>query len=110
MHELDLHCALLCETWFKTNAYVQNELAEIDCAEDISIICKNRSGKRGGGVAIAFNKNKMVLNKFPLNNATKFEILCAAGCSTDDTRKFAIFVAYFPPSLKASQAKQLWTV
>ena len=106
MNELDLHMSVVTETWFKNTKQVGQELEEIEDAEDIAVICRNRSGRRGGGVSVAYNKRKMALKNYPLRN-NKYELLCAAGKSVDDTRKYAIFAVYIPPSQKASKTKEM---
>ena len=65
----------------------------MEMGEDIKFITKNRGAGRGGGVAVAFNKNKMDLKefKFPGN---KFELVCAVGNSTESNRKLAFISIY----------------
>ena len=105
MSEMNVHAAALTETWFKNSKQAAHELEEIEDAEDIGLICRNRAGRRGGGVAVAFNKRKMDLKNFPLRN-NKYEMVCAAGKSVDDTRKFAFFSLYIPPNQKAAKTRE----
>ena len=101
--ELDLHFAVITETWLKTNRETAAELREIEDGESISIISKNRKG-RGGGVAVAFNQNKISLKKYIIPG-NKYEMVCGAGKTIDDVRKIAVFAVYIPPSQKAETTK-----
>ena len=76
-NELDLHCALLCETWFKTSKASVAELKEVENGEQVALICKNRPRKRGGGVAIAYNQAKMTMKRFSIPN-NKYEMMCGS--------------------------------
>ena len=106
MYELDLQFSMITETWFTNNKNVQNEIDEVESGQNIGLVCKNRKGKRGGGVAIAFNKIKMNLKKYTIPNNT-FEMVCAVGNTVEDTRKFAVFVLYIPPSQKSEVTTQM---
>ena len=106
IRELDLHFTILCETWFKTNKQTENELQELDNAEEIGSICKNRRGGRGGGVAIAYNKNKIVLKKHTIAK-NSYEMVCAVGNTLKDIRKVAVFSLYIPPNQKMTKTKEM---
>ena len=54
-NELDISLALISETWLKKNKDVEKEFENIEAAENISSIRRDR-GSRGGGVCIAYNK------------------------------------------------------
>ena len=104
MYELELHFSLVTETWFSNAKKVKDELLEVENGQNIGFICKNRKGKRGGGVAIAYNKSKMCLKKYTIPG-NEFEMVCAVGNSSSDTRKFAIFSIYIPPNQPAEKNK-----
>ena len=73
--------AILNETWFKKgDTHLKNLLEEIQLEHGISFIRKDRSS-HGGGVAIAFDSNKIELKKIQLKTlrGKKFEIVAAAG-------------------------------
>ena len=73
--------ALLNETWLgKKDVHLGALLEDIDQANGISFIRRDR-GSRGGGVAIAFDREKIDLKKVRLNSlkGKKFEIVAAMG-------------------------------
>ena len=105
-YELDLHFSMITETWFTTNKKIAEELSEVENGQNVGFICKNRKGKRGGGVAISYNKSKMQLKKYTIPG-NEFEMVCAVGNSTEDTRKFAIFSIYIPPDQKKNKTEKL---
>ena len=71
----------------------------MELAEEVGVIERNRRGKRGGGVAVSYNKLTASLKeyKFPGN---KFEMLCAVGNSIHSNRKVALVAVYIPPNQK----------
>ena len=81
--EKDLHFALINETWFQYNKQMKRELQDIECAEKIDFICKNR-GRRGGGVAIAFDSALAIAGN-------KFELVGAVGRTKTNMRKCVVF-------------------
>ena len=57
----DLTLALLNETWlYKSDKQVQKQLKNIKDEFGLDIIRKDRNS-RGGGVAVAFNSNELLL-------------------------------------------------
>ena len=53
--ETNLSVSIITETWLTNNEAVAQRTEDLQYGEDISLIRKDRAGKRGGGVAIAFN-------------------------------------------------------
>ena len=105
--ELDLHFGMITETWFRNNKWTQDELLRLSEALGIKMISKNRKG-RGGGVAIAYNSNKITLKKYEVVNGNGFEIVAACGKAQNFSRKLLVIVLYIPPSTLVSATKALW--
>ena len=62
--EYNLTFALLTETWFKNGFKLVSELTDLECSENIGVIAKNRTARKGGGVAIAYNTTMVSLKEF----------------------------------------------
>ena len=104
--EKSLHFAMVTETWLRNNRETQNKLLDIKHAEKIEVICKNR-GRRGGGVAIAFDST--VSSFKPLRiRGNKFELIAAVGRTATDSRSCVIFVVYIPPKQTVSMTSELF--
>ena len=103
--ELDLNFMKVTESWIKNSKDTVRALQDIESAENISLICKNRK-TRGGGVCLAFDSNSAKLQKFPLATSN-FEVVCGVGKIGGFSRKIAILVAYLPPKYKASEVEGL---
>ena len=105
--EKELHVALITETWFQDDRYTQGELADISAAEKIDFICKNRSSKRGGGVAIAYDRTKANLKKLQIRG-NKYEMVGAVGNISVCTRKCVFFSVYVLPKQTAEETRGLF--
>ena len=103
IYELKCDFAMVTETWFRGGRQLNEELADIESASGIKLICKNRPvrgrGVVGGGVAIAINTARSNLKKKVVK--TVHEIVCVVGKIASIERQFAIFAVYIPPSIKA---------
>ena len=103
--EYETSVALLSETWFRTGRRYNNEMMDMELGQDIKFIAKNRAG-RGGGVAIAFNKNVIDLKEYKLPGNI-FEMVCGVGNSTAGNRKMAFISLYIPPRQRAGTTAKL---
>ena len=61
---------------------------------------KDRTDRRGGGVAICYKSDSIEMNKVKIKRS-KFEILAAIGRRTGQRRKILVVAAYLPPSYNA---------
>ena len=104
-NEYELSAAILTETWFKNGRNLNNELLDLECAEDISIIARNRSS-RGGGVAIAYNNISLNMKEYKIPGNT-FEMVCAIGNTSKSQRKIAIVSIYVPPRQRVATTAKL---
>ena len=94
-NEYELTSAILTETWFATGQKLERELVDLEEAENISVIKKNRN-TRGGGVADAFDNKVLSLKEFKLPK-NMFELVCAVGNFSSSNRKIAIIALYILP-------------
>ena len=93
--DLDLHFACLSETWLHDNRRLRDNSADIEAAHGISFMCKSRK-TRGGGVAIAYKKEKLSLKRFV--HQTQHKIVCGVGSTVCNKQKVAIISYYLPPN------------
>ena len=103
--ELDLHFAVITESWLKDNKKLRDAVTDLSEGNDINMITYNRKTKRGnrtagGGIAIAFNKNMISLKELKIRRG-KLEILCAVGKLPNISRKIMILGIYIRPGLNA---------
>ena len=101
----DIDAVLLTETWLKDGGNYQRVYDDITKSKGLGIIAYNRPGRRrGGGVAIVFNKSKLVLeeHKFRRNG---IEVVAAKGRIVGQRRSLVVICAYYPPNLLASRVK-----
>ena len=103
--ENDISLAILTETWFRSGRELDNELLDLQSAENISLITKNRCS-RGSGVAVAYRSNQINMKEFKLHN-NNFEIVCAVGSSGTTKRKIAVLSIYIPPRQKVATTAKL---
>ena len=65
--ETEISVCLISETWLRDSKETKARLDDLEGGEDIALITKNRLGKRGGGVAIAYNKSRINLKELELS-------------------------------------------
>lgn len=75
--ELDLDFFMITETWITNSKRTQQNLTDLEHAENLKVICKNRPS-RGGGVAIVFDARRANFKRFPLPRSS-WEVVCATG-------------------------------
>ena len=104
--ELELHVAVVTESWLKPGQKLLREIAEYENGPGISVIHKSRETRRGrnagGGVAILFNKDKIRLAERKIRRGNN-EIVCVIGKITGMSRHLAIIGAYIPPPDKSEE-------
>ena len=79
--ELDLHFAVITESWLKDDQRLRDALVDLNEGENINMLTMNRKTRNGrcvagGGIAIAYNKSKVVMSEMKIRRG-KSEILCA---------------------------------
>ena len=72
---------------------------------------KTRNGRRiaGGGIAIAYNKSKVVMSELKIRRG-KTEILCTSCKIPNLSRRLVILGIYMSPKLRATQRKEATTI
>ena len=60
----------------------------------------SRKTNPGGGVSIVFNKNRVSFSEYNIRRK-KYELVCAKGRITNNTRPLFVLGIYIPPKMKA---------
>ena len=106
--ELELDFALINETWLATGKYSSNNIIDLEVGNNIGMVCKNRKGKSGGGVAIFYKLSRIEFKKEPLRECP-FEVV-AASAKIEKTGRVLIAVAlYLPPGMQAPQVRRCFS-
>ena len=96
----------MTETWLRSDAHVNQLIEDFENRDGYAFIRRDRGeGKRGGGVAVCFDKSRIAMSRIRLPHS-KYEIVGAIGRRTGQRRKVAALVVYLPPSMKAEQVKR----
>ena len=89
----------------KNDGNFNNIKDEINNNKGLGIIACNRTGRRrGGGVAIVFDKNKLTLEEHRFKK-DGIEIVVGKGNITGQKRSIFIFCIYLPPNLLISRVR-----
>ena len=108
MEELGSDVCLLTETWFKNTDKIKSELEDFKQQNGYDFIRQDRrTDRRGGGVAVCFNTERIQLVKAKLP-PTKHEVMAAVGRRTGQRRKVVFIVVYIPPYYNAEQNRSLF--
>ena len=102
--ELDLHFMTISETWLRKGR-VMKDFTEQMSGEGIGGIYRNRES-RGGGVAILYDTNKLVL-KEAFRLPSQFEVVCAVGKCTSTNKRVVVISLYIPPKTDAASLLRL---
>ena len=98
---------MLTETWIKNCGNNYRIYEDITCNKGLGFLNYNRPGRRrGGGVAIAYNKSKLVLEEHKFRR-DGIEVIAATGRIVGQKRTVALFCVYLPPNLLSSRVKQM---
>ena len=108
MNELGSDVCLLTETWFKNSNRIKNELEDFKNKTGYNFIRRDRAGlKRGGGVAICYNSERIQMSHAKLP-PSKHEVLATIGRRVGQRRKIVCIVVYIPPHYNAEQNRSLF--
>ena len=106
----EIAAVLLTETWIKTSGNNDRIHDDISKNKGLGIINYNRPGRRrGGGVAIVFNTEKLTLQEHKFRR-DGIEVVAAKGRIKGQKRAFVIICAYLPPNLLASRVKHAFEI
>ena len=101
----NLHFAAVTETWLADCGRYRRNVQKLEDKENLVMVTKNRKS-RGGGVAIIYNKSKIILK--PLNvRKNNFELVAAVGRTVSDARRVLVLAAYYPPQMRKEQVDAL---
>ena len=108
-NELDLHASVITESWLRPGLQLEEDLRDLDAGTNITLIHKSRPAKRGrtagGGVVIAYNKNRLKLKERKMVRG-KAELVCAVGKLPGASRKVVIIGVYLPPQTKTDKVQE----
>ena len=109
MNELGTDVCAIVETWFKpADPSIKMLLEDFKHKNGYEFLRKDRqSMRRGGGIAICFNTNRICLCKAKIP-PTKHEVYAAVGRRMGQRRKVVVLVIYVPPWYNAEQNRSLF--
>lgn len=82
-------------------------LQDYEDANSYAIIRKDRGGqRRGGGIAIMYNKASIDMKRAHLPHS-HFEVMAAVGRRMGQRKKIVILAAYVPPNYNADRSKNM---
>ena len=107
LNELCADVCLITETWFQNTPVINSAVQDFTQKTDYEILRHDRkTGRRGGGVAVCFNRHKINFTKAKIP-PTKHEVYAAVGRRTGQRRKVVVLVVYVPPYYNADQNRSL---
>ena len=107
---LEADVTIITETWLQDDHRINKFLDDFQDNTMYSLIRKDRGGgKRGGGLCIAFNREKIHFEKAKLPYS-KHELLAAVGRRTGQRRKIVVLAIYVPPWYNAAANRSLCKV
>ena len=103
LRELNSDFAIITKTWLQDTPRINQCIIDFTDRTGLEFIRKDRSGgRRGGGVAVCFNKNLITFSKAKIP-PSKHELVAAVGRMTGQRRKVVVLGAYLPPHYNAEQ-------
>ena len=106
LDEIDVDMCMLTETWLRSDPHTERSIEDFQNEHGYEFIRRDRrDGKRGGGVAICYNKELISMARIRLP-PMKNELVGAIGRRVGQRRKVAALAVYLPPALKADQVKK----
>ena len=104
--EIDVDICMLTETWLKNDPNIERNVEDFENQHGYAFIRRDRmAGRRGGGVAICYNKEQITMSRIRLP-PTKYELVGAIGRRVGQRRKVAALAVYLPPALNAEQVRR----
>ena len=109
LQELDADISVVTETWLQdSNEQSSRTLADFEARSEYKLIRRDRTqGMRGGGVAIAYNENKIQMSRARLPHS-KHEVVAAIGRRQGQRKKILILGIYVPPWYNAAQNSSMY--
>ena len=76
LNELQTDICVLTETWIREDGRIKEQLEDFECLSGYSMIRRDRVERRGGGIAVCFDKNRISMTPVHMNE-TPFKIVAA---------------------------------
>ena len=102
LDEMEADVACVTETW--VSHHHTNIVDDLSNRSGYSIITKNRTSGKGGGVCIVYNRSQITMIPCKLPES-EFEVVAAVGRRTGQRRKVLVISAYIPPNASAETNK-----
>ena len=107
--ELELHFAIISESWLKDGKALNDDLADLEGGEGLKMVMNNRRSRRGkiagGGVAVVFDASKIKLTERRFRRG-RAELTAAVGKLPGMSRRLAVFSGYIPPRTRVKQTEE----
>ena len=108
-NELDLHIAVVSESWLRPGPDLGAQLLDVEDRENICLLHKSRQSRRGrtagGGIVIGYNKNK--INTERRMRRKNFELISAVGRLPGTRQRIAVHGIYIPPQTRAGLVDEI---
>ena len=102
MDEMEADITCIMETWLSTED--QPVIKDLEDRTEYGFFTRERQGKKGGGVAMIYNRNHITMTRSRIPN-TKHEIIAAVGRRRGQRRKVVVINTYVPPTYTAEENK-----
>ena len=99
--ELGTDVCMVTETWLRLGSGEERLEEEMRMRHGIGSIVKSRESRRGGGVALFFDTEKLPMERVELPALASYEAVGGVSKTKYGGRKLIAIAAYAPPSLKA---------
>ena len=83
----------MTETWLTDLPKINNIVEDFNCQTSYELMRKDRRDRRGGGIAICYNKKRISFSKAKIP-PSKHEIYAAIGRRPGQRRKVLVIVTY----------------
>lgn len=114
--EIDTTFGIITESWLCDGEILEKDLLDLEKGTSLKMIYKNRTSKRkrtsryitkrGGGVAIVYNMNRISLSEHQIKSNT-YELVAATGKLSGTNRHICVMAIYVPPKMKAKEFEDL---
>ena len=104
----DVSFLAVTETWMNNNN-TERIVERLRIDRGLEILYKNRRNKKGGGVAIIFDPQKITITSHKFKSE-KYELISGAVKTKKNERPIYVFCCYLPPSLTAGEQKRVFEV
>ena len=109
-YEKNVDFGAITETWYQSNRFVDESIAEYADRFSLGVISRNRdltaaNGRQYGGVAFFYRYGTSSFSEFSIHNPEGYEILATIGRVHGIRGKIFCVTCYAPPNIASSRAK-----